>query len=193
MVSPNFYHLKDKYNSIKMQDISLFLLEDFPDDLKALGESKFKTPRCNDDKIPIIILPECVTNGISTFKDKQYLNVEFPSFEKDKFSKITSWIQSLSSKSLYPLITDSDNSIQMKIKLPSEFSIINIDGSETNQFHSTNGSTIRCAIEIPCLWETNENIGISCQMVQCKIIRNQQCMIQAMDEDPNYVPFQPST
>ena len=175
-----------------MQDISLFLLEDFPDDLKALGESKFKTPRCNDDKIPIIILPECVTNGISTFKDKQYLNVEFPSFEKDKFSKITSWIQSLSSKPLYPLITDLDNSIQMKIKLPSEFSIINTDGSETNQFHSTNGSTIRCAVEIPCLWETNENIGISCQMVQCKIIKNQQCMIQAMDEDPNYVPFQPS-
>jgi|APSaa5957512622_1039677.scaffolds.fasta_scaffold01410_14 hypothetical protein len=175
-----------------MQDISLFLLENFPSDMKALGESKFKTPRCNDEKIPIIVLPEGVTNGISTFKDKQYLHIDFQSSEKNKFSKITSWIQSLSDKPLYPLINDlDDGAFQMKIKLPAEFSVINTDGSETNYFHSSNGSTIECAIELPCVWETNTNIGISFQMIQCKIIKNQQCLIQAMDEDPNYVPFKP--
>ena len=79
----------------------------------------------------------------------------------------------------------------MKVKLPTDFSIINTDGSETNYFHSSNGSTIRCAVEIPCLWESNENIGLSFQMVQCKIIKNRHCLIQAIDEDPNYVPFQP--
>ena len=174
------------------KDISIFLLENFPSDMKALGESKFRTPRCDDDKIPIIVLPEGVTNGISTFKDKKYLNIDFQSSEKIKFSKITSWIQSLSDKPLYPLINDlDDGAFQMKIKLPAEFSVINTDGSETNYFHSSNGSTIKCAIELPCLWETNTNIGISFQMVQCKIIKNQQCLIQVMDEDPNYVPFKP--
>jgi hypothetical protein len=172
-----------------MQDISLFLLENFPSDMKALGESKFKTPRCNDEKVPIIILPECITNGISTFKDKQYLHIDFPSSDKNKFLEIISWVQSLSSKPLYPLINDLDGIIQMKVKLPNEFSVINTDGSEANYFHSTNGSTIRCAVEIPCVWETNENIGISFQMVQCKIIKNQQCLIQTIDENPNYVPF----
>lgn len=176
---------------MKMEDdFSLFLLEKFPSDMKALGESKFKTPRCNDDKVPILILPECKTNGISTFKDKQYLNIDFPYSEKCKFSEITSWVRSLSDKPLYPLINDLDDGvIQMKVKLPPDFSVINTDGSETNYFHSSNGSTIRCAVEIPCVWETKENIGISFQMVQCKIIKNQKCLIQDMDEDPNYVPF----
>jgi len=54
-----------------MQDIELFLLEDFPSNLKLLGESKFRTPRSIDDKVPIIVLPECATNGISTFRDKR--------------------------------------------------------------------------------------------------------------------------
>jgi len=171
-------------------DISIFLIEDFPSGLKALGESKFKTPRCSDDKVPIIILPECTTNGISTFKDKQYLNIDFPYYEKDKFSELTSWVKSLSSKPLYPFINDSGlGLIQMKVKLPHQFSIVNTDGSETNYFHSTNGSVIRCAVEMPCVWESNENIGVSFQMVQCKIIQNQQCLIQSMDEDPDYVPF----
>lgn len=175
-----------------MQDISLFLLENFPSDMKALGESKFKTPRCHDDKIPIIVLPEGVTNGISTFKDKQYLHIDFQLSEKYKFSKITSWIQSLSDKPLYPLINDLENGVfQVKIKLPAEFSVIDTDGTEKTYFHSSNGSTIKCAIELPCVWETNTNIGISLQMVQCKIIKNQQCLIQAIDEDPNYVPFVP--
>jgi hypothetical protein len=175
-----------------MQDVSVFLLENFPSDMKALGESKFKTPRCIDDKIPVIVLPECVINGISTFKDKQYLHIDFQSPEKYKFSKITSWVQSLSDKPIYPLINDLDDGVfQIKVKLPAEFSIINTDGSETNYFHSSNGSTIKCAIELPCVWETNANIGVSFQMVQCKIIKNQQCLIQAMDEDPNYVPFKP--
>lgn len=175
-----------------MQDISVFLLENFPSDMKSLGESKFKTPRCNDDKVPILILPECITKGISTFKDKQYLHIDFPSSEKFKFSQIISWVRSLSDKPLYPLINELDDGvIQMKVKLPSEFSIINTDGSETNYFNSSNGSTIKCAVEMPCVWETKENIGISFQMVQCKIINNQKCLIQDMDEDPNYVPFKP--
>jgi len=175
-----------------MQDISLFLLENFPNDMKALGDSKFRTPRCHDDKIPIIVLPECVFNRISTFKDKQYLHIDFQPPEKSKFSKIISWVQSLSSKPLYAFLNDLDDGVfQMKVKLPAEFSIINTDGSETNYFRSSNGSTITCAIELPCVWETNTNIGISFQLLQCKIIKNQQCLIQAMDEDPNYVPFKP--
>ena len=94
-----------------MQDVSVFLLENFPSDMKALGESKFKTPRCIDDKIPVIVLPECVINGISTFKDKQYLHIDFQSPEKYKFSKITSWVQSLSDKPIYPLINDLDDGV----------------------------------------------------------------------------------
>ena len=58
-----------------MQYIYPFLLENFPSDMKALGESKFKTPRCHDDKIPIIVLPEGVTNRISTFNGKKYLHI----------------------------------------------------------------------------------------------------------------------
>ncbi len=172
-----------------MQDIELFLLEDFPSNLKLLGESKFRTPRCIDDKVPIIVLPECATNGISTFRDKRYLNIEFPISDKEKFFKISSWVKNLSVKQIYPFITDLDDVLQMKIKLPTDFSVINTDGSETNCFHSSNGSTIRCAVEIPCLWETNENIGLSFQMIQCKILKNQQCLIQAIDENSNYVPF----
>jgi len=176
---------------MEMDDISLFLLENFPSDMKVLGESKFKTPRCSDDKIPIIILPECVTSGISTFKDKKYLHVDFKIDQKEKFYEITSWVQNLSHKQLYPLINVLDNVVKMKIKLPTEFSIVNIDGSQsqTSYFNASNGSTIRCAVEITCVWETNENIGLSFQMVQCKIIRNKQCLIQVIDEDPNYIPF----
>lgn len=172
-----------------MEDIELFLVEDFPSDLKLLGDSKFKTPRCVDDKVPVIVLPECLTSGVSTFKDKNYLHIDFKTSEKEKFVKITSWIKSLSSKPIYPFITELDDVLQMKIKLASEFSVINTDGSETNCFHSSNGSVIRCAVEIPCLWENNENIGLSFQMVQCKVLKNQQCLIQPVDENPTYVPF----
>lgn len=174
-----------------MQDISLFLVENFPSDLKLIGESKFKTPRCIDDTVPIIILPECVTNGTSTFKEKQYLHIDFPVSEKEKFCKLNSWMQSISSKPIYQFMNGLNDVFQMKVKVPNDCSIINTDGSETNHFHSSNGCTIRCAVEIPCVWESNENIGLSFQMVQCKIIRNQQCLIQSIDEDPNYVPFQP--
>lgn len=172
-----------------MQDMSLFLVENFPDDMKLIGESKFKTPRCSDDKVPIIVLPECTTSGISTFKDKQYLHIDFKHSEKYKFDKLISWIKKLSTKTLYPLLTDLDGFFQMKIKLPTDFSIINADGTETNKFHSSSGSTIICAVELSCLWETNTNIGLSIQMVQCKILKNQQCLIQVIDEDPAYIPF----
>ena len=176
-----------------MQDLSLFLVENFPNDIKLIGNYKFKTPRCIDDKIPIVILPECITSGISTFKDKRYLHIEFDSSEKYKFDKLINWMKSVSNKTLYPLLNDLNGVLQMKIKLPNDFSIINVDGSETNQFHSSSGSTIRCAVELPCLWETNENIGLSVQMVQCKILKNQRCLIQVIDEDPNYIPFNENT
>jgi hypothetical protein len=172
-----------------MQDVSIFLVENLPDDLKLIGESKFKTPRCTDEKIPIVVFPECTTSGISTFKDKQYLHVDFKYSEKYKFDKLISWMKSLSQKTLYPLIIELDDFFQVKIKLPNDFSVINVDGSESNQFHSSNGSTIKCAVELSCLWETNENIGLSIQMVQCKILKNQQCLIQMIDEDQDYIPF----
>ena len=172
-----------------MQDISLFLLEDFPDNLILLGESKFKTPRCCDNKIPIIVLPECCTTGVSTFRDKNYLHLEFSINEKYKFDKVFSWIKCISSKPLHPFITESEDKIEMKVKLPIRVSVINIDGSETNTYLSSNASVIRCAVQIACLWENDSNVGISLQVVQCKIMNNKQCMIQPMDEYPDYVPF----
>ena len=169
-----------------MQDINPFLIENFPDNIKLHGDSKFKTPRCDDEKVPIIVLPECVTTGISVFGTKEYLHVSYAPEERSKFEKITAWVQSVSSKPLYPIITDFKNKIQMKIRLPSEYSVLDIDGSEKDLKLSV-GLTLQCAVEIPCLWETDDNVGLSFQMVQCKI--KPSCMIQQMDEDPEYVPF----
>lgn len=166
-------------------DIDINFIENLPH-LKLWGSSKFKTPRCINEKIPILVLPECNTIGISTFKDKTYLNV---SFEKEKikcFQKIIDWVSSTSSKPLYPFITDD----QMKIKLPPDMiSVINVDGTESTSFSPPIGCLLRCAVELTCVWENSSHVGISFQLVQCKILRCAKCLISQMDENPEYIPF----
>lgn len=172
-----------------MDDLHVFLVEDFPQNLRLFGESKFRTPRCPDERLPIAVLPECVTNGLATFRDKNYLQVRLPRDAACKFDGVTRWIAEVSSKPLHPFLTEADGELHMKIKLPHEFSVLNVDGSESTRLHSSDGSTVRCAVELPCLWETDDSVGLSFQMVQCKIIKNRECMIQHLDEDPQYVPF----
>lgn len=174
-------------------DIVSYLVEEFPENLKLLGSSKFRTPRCSDDKIPIIILPECTANGLSNFKDKSYLHVIFAAEDVDCFSKMINWVKSNSEKTFYPLIHEIDGKTIMKIKVPTDFSVVNVDGShEANGSHwltRSNGTVIRCAVEIPCVWENAENVGISLQLVQCKVIEEITCKIENIDEYPIYIPF----
>ena len=181
-----------------MENINLFELQDFPDDMKLYGSSKFRTPRCVDERVPIIVLPECTTCGVSTWGNKSYLQVTFSKEQASKFDKITNWLQKEAeaanedgiAKSIHPIIQEVDcDKFQARIKLPEVFSVINSDGTESNCFHSTHGATMRCAVEMHCLWENKDSIGLSLQMLQCKITQHQKCLIQPMHEYPDYVPF----
>ena len=181
-----------------MENINLFELQNFPNDMKLYGSSKFRTPRCVDDRVPIIVLPEGTTCGVNTWGNKSYLQVTFSKEEASKFDKITNWLQKEAeaaneggiAKLIHPILQEIDcDKFQVRIKLPEVFSVINSDGTESNSFHSTHGATMRCAVEMPCLWENKESIGLSLQMIQCKITQHQKCLIQPMHEDPEYVPF----
>ncbi len=176
-----------------MENFHVCLVEDFPTDLLLFGDSKFRTPRCQDEKVPILVLPQCVTNGLSTFRDKTYLHLTFPLADRCKFDRVMSWLEQASSKTLHPFLTEEGGGVHMKIKLPPDVSVLNVDGSETSHFQSSDGSTIRCAVEIPCLWETDDRFGLTFQMVQCKIMREKECMIEIVDENPQYVPFDQSS
>jgi hypothetical protein len=174
-----------------MEHCNIFNLEYFPDELTVHGDSKFKTPRSYNEKVPIIILPQCIVNCVSTFRHKKYLEIFFGIHEMHKFEKITNWIRSQSCKPLYEFLNESNNKIKMKIRLPEHFSFIDDNGSEVEKINFSSGSIIRCAVEIPCLWENENNIGLSFQMVQCKVVKeaiNEEainketsCMIQNFD------------
>lgn len=172
------------------EDIEVFLVENFPESLKLHGDSKFKTPRCCDEKIPIIVLPECRTEGLSYFNDKTYLQLIFDTEQTTCFDKLTKWLHDKASgKPIFPVLNERDGNFYLRIRIPDEISVINIDGRESSTFKAIIGSIIQCAVEIPLVWENSEQMGISFQLVQCKIIEQKRCMIQNIEEDPPYIPF----
>lgn len=177
-----------------MENINVFFVEDFPDNVKLFGDSKFKTPRCAEEKIPVMVLPECITNGTSAFKEKKYLHIAFDTHSVKKFETMQSWLDDLSEKPLHPLFHQlSESQYSMKIKVPDSFSVIGVDGSESASFSSYSGAKIRCAVEIPFVWENDVAIGITLQLVQVKILCPTKCLITPMDEDLSnnisYIPY----
>tara|TARA_Y100001936_G_scaffold249718_1_gene300736 strand:- start:809 stop:1336 length:528 start_codon:yes stop_codon:yes gene_type:complete len=175
-----------------MENFHLFELNNFPE-LQLYGNTKFKTPRCLDDKVPILVLPEGVTNGLITFGNKNYLQVVFDADVACEFETINTWLSKQNDennkKLIHPILNQIEDKFQMKIRLPETFSVINFDGSETSNFHSTIGAAMRCAVEMPCLWENNESIGLSFQMIQCKITKPPKCLISQLVEEPDYIPY----
>jgi hypothetical protein len=165
-----------------MEDLCVFSLTEFPENIRLIGDSKFKTPRLEYEKVPIIILPEGFHDGISMFGEKKFLNISFSLDKKNNFEKIKRWMNNISEnvmKQVYPFIHEFEGFISMKVKLPSEFSVIDMDGLETSSFHASYGSKIRCVVEIPCVWENCDNVGLSIQMVQCKVLESKKCMINS--------------
>ncbi len=168
-------------------DFEVFPVHEFPLDMKLYGSDKFKTPRTANDKVPIIVLPDSVSRGMTAFGDKQYLTLAFE--DAEPFRNMLVWMSSIieTTKPMFELLRISSDGVsyEMRVRIPNEYGVIDMDGKPAHRLHSfTEGSVLRCAIDIPCLWESATEYGLSAQLVQAKIIKsNSMCRILPMDDD----------
>lgn len=164
-----------------VDDFEIFEVCDFPLSMKLYGADKFKTPRTQDERVPILVLPECVSRGVTTFGDKSYLTLTFE--DAEPFRNLLIWMTSIleTEKSMFQLIRISNDGVsyEMRIRLSDVYSVIDKNGMPAHRLHSLcEGSVLRCAVDIPCLWESATEYGLSAHLVQAKIMKsNSVCQI----------------
>lgn len=173
---------------------------------QLVGRGKFKTPRCNDMSIPIVVTPEMRVNCIESFKDK--IVVSCSTAFKKSFRGMSDWLASLNDTLECNTIVEHGDAFFMKFKVASlqELYITDMDGvflPTAEEIMSLTGKQIVCAIELPCLWESKTQYGLAMNLIEVKILTSAPCLINddledihadrhtiALDIQPAYVPFE---
>jgi len=173
---------------------------------QLVGTGKFKTPRCNDMTIPIVLTPEMRVNSIESFKEK--IVISCSTKFKNSFRGMSEWLASLNDTLTCNTIVAHGDVFLMKFKVSSlqELHITDMHGvilSTAEEIMSLTGKDIVCAIELPCLWQSDTQYGLAMNLIEAKILTSAPCLISddlediyadrhtiALDIQPAYIPFE---
>lgn len=169
-----------------MENLGIFTCDDVPMDMQLIGGGSgkviMKTPRLADGRIPVLVLPSTRIDEIVTSYGKSYLNLCVD--DASAFWGLVDWARTVmpTGKPMNELLTMRGSGWILRVKLPERFSVLDCNGNECGTL-PPNGSVVRCAVEIPFVWENATSCGVTLQLVQCKIEQMARCMIVAMPDD----------
>lgn len=176
--------------------------------LQLIGSGKFKTPRCHDMTIPILLLSNAKVTNIQFLSDANISASLSCALRKKDASNFYQWLLSVDvDKSL--MISEEDDAIILKIRITSfdDVHFVNRNGSSINPQEAVrllnfNHTFVNCVVELPCMWFTEASYGLTLNLIEASILTHSQipvCLISDYDSidhpvslnfEPSYVPFQ---
>ena len=145
-------------------------------------------------------------NSIESFKDK--IVISCSTKFKNSFRGMSNWLASLNDTLACNTIVEHRDVFFMKFKVASlqELHITDMHGvilPTAEEIMSLTGKQIICAIELPCLWQSDTQYGLAMNLIEAKIMTSAPCLINddledihadrhtiALDIQPSYVPFE---
>jgi hypothetical protein len=176
--------------------------------LQLIGSGKFKTPRCHDMTIPILILSKAKVINIQLLPDANVSALLSCAICKKHACSFYEWLVSID-KNKNLAISEEDDAIILKIRITSfddvRFLDKNLSPMSTQDVIRSlnlNGTFLSCALELPCMWFADASYGLTLNLIEANILTDGNmsvCLIS--DEDvvdhpvslmiePSYVPFQ---
>lgn len=167
-------------------DFYVFECKDFPLDMHLLGTGNFRSLRIHDEKVPIMVLPEAVSEGLQFFGEKRYLLLRLEPADVGVFGSVVDWCSTKSDKKFHGIL--GGGGCVVKVKVPDWFELFDVDGNLLADVCAGErglqcGNRLRCAVELPWLWENSSSFGLTMQLVQAKVVLERKCLIVDVDEE----------
>lgn len=179
--------------------------------LQLIGSGKYKTPRCRDMTIPILILSKAKVKNIQLLSDSNVSAYLSCAISKKDVCIFYQWLLSVDAdKNL--MTSEEDDAIILKIRVIS-FNAVNFfdrSGSPMNTQEAVrslnlHNTFVNCALELPCMWFTEASYGLTLNLIEAIILTDDRMPVCLISDDdcidhidhpvsliiePSYVPFQ---
>jgi hypothetical protein len=189
------------FSVLKIEDIN-------NSSFQLLGSGKFKTPRCHDMTIPILIVSKARVMSIQLLSDANVsASLSCAICKKDAWS-FYEWLLSVDTERNL-MVHEEDDAVILKIRITSfddvTFRDNNVSSMSTQdaiRLLNLNGTFIKCALELPCMWFMDASYGLTLNLIEANILTDNSmpvCLISDEDNvdhpvslniEPSYVPFQ---
>ena len=176
--------------------------------LQLIGSGKFKTPRCHDMTIPILILSSAKVINIQLLSDANVsASLSCAICKKDAYD-FYEWLLSIDTERNL-MVSEEHDAIILKIRITSFDDVNFIDKNlspmstqDAIRSLNLNGTFVKCALELPCMWFTDTSYGLTLNLIEANILTDGSmpvCLISDEDHvdhpvsliiEPSYVPFQ---
>lgn len=175
--------------------------------LQLIGSGKFKTPRCHDMTIPILILSNAKVMNIQILSDANVSALLSCAICKKDACNFYEWLLSIDTERNL-VVSEEDDAIILKLRITSFDDVNFLDKSlspmstqDAIRSLNLNGTFVKCALELPCVWFTDASYGLTLNLIEAIILTNGSmpvCLISDDDNvdhpvsliiEPSYVPF----
>ena len=176
---------------------------------QLVGSGKFLTPRCRDMSVPILVISDVVVGSVESLErgDSKVSAVILCTVEETRAQGFLRWLRDIDADRECKVLVD-DEKLALKVRIMANDNVMLFDRHASRiadvdgALRSLQGITMSCALELPCVWFSDDVYGITINLLEAHLstdIRPPTCLISdecsvedhplSLMIEPSYVPF----